>query len=294
MKPARQEGWHPEEKKHRRREGRYWLTSLLLSLAVAIGAGFSARYAFKAASEAHEQAVQARRQADEAGRQVGIAAQALVATDRPWIKIISVSDPKLEISTQYGYVSFGITVKVSNVGRSPAGSVTIDSKLLTPWSDKPWVGPDGSAPVEVKAFCHGVEGQPESIFFESLLFPGDEDPREASASLTTNDIRAARDAAIRGSYLGWLGVPRQDREKLDTMAQELATPTISSFILIGCVTYRIPSGQALGQTSFIYEVDRRECRDDPAKCGGFDITRPALYSDADLSVKPAGGGTYAK
>jgi hypothetical protein len=57
-------GWNPDEKKHRHIERWYWLASWVLSVLIAAGALVSAIFVYKAWSEAHEQALQARRQAD--------------------------------------------------------------------------------------------------------------------------------------------------------------------------------------------------------------------------------------
>ena len=50
------EGWHPQEDKHRRHERRYWFASFILTLVIAAGAGASAIYAYRAATEARRQA----------------------------------------------------------------------------------------------------------------------------------------------------------------------------------------------------------------------------------------------
>ena len=43
---APHQGWHPEEKRHRRQETRYWFASILLTLSAGIGAFLSAQYAY--------------------------------------------------------------------------------------------------------------------------------------------------------------------------------------------------------------------------------------------------------
>jgi len=75
-------GWN--KKKHHSVERCYWFASWVLSVLIAAGALGSAIFAYKAWSEAHEQALQARRQAD-------IAEQAFATTTRAWLKLTTIS-----------------------------------------------------------------------------------------------------------------------------------------------------------------------------------------------------------
>lgn len=108
---APQQGWHPQEEKHRRREWRYWCFSILLSVAVAVGAGLSAFYAYKAVEAGQAQAQAAR-------DQTYIAENALVAANRPWIKVTGLEISRIEVKTDSVIVAANIGVK--NVGASPA------------------------------------------------------------------------------------------------------------------------------------------------------------------------------
>jgi hypothetical protein len=103
--PARSTGvCTRRRKKHRRHERRYWLATFILTLVIAFGAGASAIYAYKAATEAHEQAMQAHRQAD-------IAQDALAASTRARLKVVSIDvavtrGAGFAVSTQGGSTIF--------------------------------------------------------------------------------------------------------------------------------------------------------------------------------------------
>ena len=102
--PAHPDQWHPQEKKHRGRERRYWFASLVLSCAVAVGAGFSARYAYKAV-EAGRDAVR------EAQRSTELANRAWLV---PSSAVILQFDPEREFSVDFVH---------KNIGKEPAQNV---------------------------------------------------------------------------------------------------------------------------------------------------------------------------
>lgn len=75
--------WHPEERLHRAFEKRVWIATTVLTLVAAVGAistviisNFSLHEARKATSEAQNQVVQARRQAEAAENQINYAEDA--------------------------------------------------------------------------------------------------------------------------------------------------------------------------------------------------------------------------
>ena len=122
------QAWHPDEKLHRRWERRYWLASIVLTVGIALGAGFSARYAYRAALEAHEQAAQARRQADYAGEQ-------LIYSSRAWVDLdIEINGPITYIAN--GDLRFPVKLKLKNVGQSPATNVAIFAQWFLRVVDK--------------------------------------------------------------------------------------------------------------------------------------------------------------
>ena len=108
-------GWNTDEKKHHRIERWYWFASWVLSVVIAAGALGSAIFAYKAWSEAHEQAVQARRQAD-------IAEQAFANTTRAWLKLTTISGGANRSDGNTAAIWFTPTYK--NLGHTPAKNIS--------------------------------------------------------------------------------------------------------------------------------------------------------------------------
>ena len=108
-------GWNTDEKKHHQIERCYWFASWVLSVLIAAGALGSAIFAYKAWSEAHEQALQARRQAD-------IAEQAFANTTRAWLKLTTISGGANRSGSNTASVWFTPTYK--NLGHNPAKNIS--------------------------------------------------------------------------------------------------------------------------------------------------------------------------
>jgi hypothetical protein len=106
--------WNTEEKKHHRIERRYWFASWILSVLIAAGAVGSAIFAYNAWREAHEQAVQARRQADTAEK-------AFATTTRAWLKL-TISGVADRSDSPTATISFTPTYK--NLGHTPAKNIS--------------------------------------------------------------------------------------------------------------------------------------------------------------------------
>lgn len=121
--PAYEKGWHPQEDKHRRREGRYWLATSILSAVVAIGAGLSARYTYSTAGEAHEQVVQARRQADAAEDQ-------LIATTRARLKLMPITDAYVTKAESIDVAWFNFKPTYKNFGPTPAENISFQPHIF--------------------------------------------------------------------------------------------------------------------------------------------------------------------
>src|SRR5262249_7616405 len=81
----------------------------------------SAIFAYKAWSEAHEQAVQARRQAD-------IAEQAFANTTRAWLKLTLDSAEAKRLDRTQAFFSFVPTYK--NMGHTPAKNISFSSHVF--------------------------------------------------------------------------------------------------------------------------------------------------------------------
>lgn len=122
-KPTYEKGWHSQEEEHRRREGRYWLATSVLSAVVAIGAGLSARYTYSAASEAHEQVVQARRQAVAAEDQ-------LTVTTRARLKLLPITDAYVAKAEGVNVAWFNFKPTYKNFGPTPAENISFQPHIF--------------------------------------------------------------------------------------------------------------------------------------------------------------------
>lgn len=254
--PTPPQGWHPQEEHHRRHEGWYWLASIFLSLAIAIGAGLSARYAYRAASEAHEQAMQARRQAD-------IARDTLVASNRPWVMLTDINPVSLSSDDGAG-VHFWVKVSVKNVGHSPAQNVSISGRLLIGDFDPP----PNEAMVTV---CR--EPQSSSFIIPGrVLFPdqaqniyGD---TPSSFGIEADRVWAARAARIKSTYD--MKMAFGNAERAQAWANELAKfPFYAPLNFVGCINYRSADNTTLYQTSFMFDVSTRPARKSFPLLGGI-------------------------
>ncbi len=123
-----QSGWHSDEQTHRSKERLYWLFSSLLSLAVAVGAGFSARYAYKAVVAGQASADASREAASQAKRQAEIAEQQLLqsrSSSRPYV-IAQISKDQLSQAALSGsgvdslIYEFTARLRFTNFGTTPA------------------------------------------------------------------------------------------------------------------------------------------------------------------------------
>ena len=156
-------GWHAEEREHKRHERTYWriqkvasAVTLIFSLIAAGGAAAGAYIAFGAFKEA-------RRQADEAKRQADV----VVSDQRPWLHL---EDVKTEqINYNVNGLMFTTRFSVKNYGRSPAIHTAIQTKVIPMKFD---------ALTDEKTLC-------ETDYNKSgpLVFPG-ETPHEFPITLT--------------------------------------------------------------------------------------------------------------
>ncbi len=189
-KPTYKEGWHPKEEKHRRREGRYWLAASVLSAVVAIGAGLSACYTYRAANEAHEQAVQARRQADAADGQ-------LIATTRARLKLVAITDAYVTKAEDVDVAWFNFKPTYKNFGPSPAENAVF----------VPHVFVVGAGPSPREA-CKTGAGWTMRDISQEIVFPQDEGGGWVGVQVPLRELKeeAARVLAIQPSATVYLGI----------------------------------------------------------------------------------------
>ena len=124
----------------------------MLSAAVAIGAGLSAVYAYRAAEAANEQA--------------RIAKQALVAGDRPWIQTSGFTVNYANIGSNYFTVSAGVTLK--NVGHSLALDVSLFTEIKANGLQY------GDVTNGLASVCSRAKEAKREAVFTNIVFPGEE------------------------------------------------------------------------------------------------------------------------
>lgn len=191
-KPTPTQGWHPQEERHRCQERRYWFASILLSAVVAIGAGLSARYAYRAANEAHEQAVQARRQADAAESE-------LIATTRARLKLVAITDAYVSRAKGSDVAWFYFKPTYKNFGPSPAEDIFFEPHIFV-------VGAAGPSSEQA---CKTGEGWIAREPIADIVFPQDEGGGAwigAQVPLQKLKEGAAKIHAIQPSATVYLGV----------------------------------------------------------------------------------------
>lgn len=108
--PTPIQNWHPQEKKHRDHEKWYWCASTLLTLAVAIGAGVSAVYAYTAAYEAK--------------RQANAADTSNELSNRAWLIPYSASVLHADAN------GFAVEFTTRNIGKEPAQNVEFSKTVM--------------------------------------------------------------------------------------------------------------------------------------------------------------------
>jgi len=161
-------GWN--KKKHHSVERCYWFASWVLSVLIAAGALGSAIFAYKAWSEAHEQALQARRQAD-------IAEQAFATTTRAWLKLTTISG-----EADGSAISFTPTYK--NLGHTPAKNMSFSWQIFV-------IGiPGSSFPSFAKEPCEQNKSHP--IYSGEVVFPQDDGGGREQSITTWIDLDELR------------------------------------------------------------------------------------------------------
>lgn len=171
-----QNGWHAEEREHKREERSYWriqkvasAATLIFSLIAAGGAAAGAVIAFKAFKEA-------KRQADEAKRQADV----VVSDQRPWLHI---EDGKTEqITYTANGLNFTMRFIVRNDGHSPAMHAHVRAVIVPKKFD---VSNEEKALCETYDFQNQV-GQP--------IFMGNPQEFPMTLTITNDDIAVQRDA----------------------------------------------------------------------------------------------------
>ena len=213
-KPTNKEGWHSEEKHHHRKERWYWVFSLVLSLVIAVGAAFSARYAYKAAAEAHDQALQAGRQAD-------VAEEQLVATTRARLKLVGITDAYVTKGKGVDVAWFNFKPLYRNFGPSPA-----EDTLFVPH-----IFVVGGGPATTGDVCEARSGWMTRNGSPSIVYPQEQGGDWIGVQVSLKELKAeaAKVLAVRPNATVYLGV-------------------------VGCLLYRSGSGRDRYVTGFVGDL----------------------------------------
>ena len=159
----------------------------------------------------------------EAKRAADIAERALVASNRPWIKVdIAVGGP---IRYDVNGVNFTFNYVLTNIGHAPATNVWVSPRVIAPDPDsgKPF-DPRGELRTEIAQ----LKSRPPSPW-GFALFPGDSIVQPITVTIGTD-------------------VLKKITEKFEVIYPQI----------IGAVDYRMGFDDAAHQTGFIFEVRRSE------------------------------------
>lgn len=265
----------PGDERQQRYERRYWIITSITSVAATFATVVAAGFAI-GAYNASWQAVEVAR------NQTLIAESALIASNRPWVKITDLTVVRLDVDRDF--VSLSANVAVKNVGASPAPRTFIRTKLF----------PDGSVideGREAEAMCRETvaSGYPP---FEALVFPNEAHDFFEVSTVAMELIRKRRNDRIRGEYVANQPVFGEEFAQQHRREAE-AIPLRAAFTLIGCAAYIVPVGSFAGQTAFIYSI-YFNCGEGPFGSCTFDMTRHAIYGAKDVKVGEPVGGTFAR
>jgi hypothetical protein len=223
----------------------------------------------------------------EARRQANAAEDALIAADRPWIEVVSLSVHRVDMmgfgdeatSAAVKSIAVEATATIKNIGRSPAQRVFVLMEPV-PHSRYDDLTPRVSAlcrrAVADRRFVDGVLFPDATRATHHTLFGAPADLRRTAERIRATIREEAEWRRQRGAEVSGGG---SDADEARLMDAELA--------IAGCVTYVLPAGRAVGQTGFLYDV-ARNCGDAELvlPCS-LDLNRPGDYER--LSVT---GATY--
>jgi hypothetical protein len=202
-----------------------------------------------------------RQSADAAKESAKVATQTLVASQRAWIRIDQIGLGGGGLAIDRNGASVSVSFTITNVGNSPAITVTPDAWLV--------VLKSGALPLgqEQQKRCGEIRNQPFGLGF--TLFPNESFPSNIGIdewSLGTN-------------------VSRKDIEKGATVSADKAHMLL---YVVGCIDYTFPTDAAAHhQTGFILEVREDRVFSITLKDGIIPVSRLSLI---DTGI---GTGKYA-
>jgi hypothetical protein len=245
---------HPSDGEHRTAEQRNWtrqnlisVVTLFFTLVAAAGAVWSYVNSNSALVEARKQTNFARIavdqykiQASEAKIQTGIAAQALVTADRPWVDA-DVKVTRLVIDKDQISIWFSFTYR--NVGRSPAQQVSAMPHVIL--TDRPSFSP-------AKADCDGVKDHP-NLIKGNAVFPGSAPPTTIETGIPMREVKAFSNERYASSIRDEMQAFPEDLTPEYQRGLEKDSRMVSLGV-VGCVSYFIAGSEAVHQTAFVYDL----------------------------------------
>ena len=265
--PRRQEGWHPQEAKHRTKERQYWRRSIGLTL-IAVGGALASAWLAKGALKA--------------GRdQAAAAVEGNFENNRAWVKVLGFDNFVFSIGD--GRVDFGGTLLVKNVGHSPAERIEVLANLVPDF--------DQNDPIDVAISLCRPSRNGAYLTFQPSVFPDDPGGVLVDSLIAMKIVLQERASEIYRDAN--LAIPMIGKDAANRrLKQRLAYTPYAGFNLVGCVNYFIPAGKTYGHTTFVYELNR-PCAEGPVGVCAFDLTHIADYRTADVLLKKALGGSLA-
>lgn len=257
--PIKPERWHPEEKEHRRKERQFWRFSVGLAGFATGAAVIGAIFAYFALKASMEQATTAQK--------------ALIAADRPWLKVTDLSHITVDVEREF--VLFVPVVKVKNIGHSPAQHIYVDALAISDSS----IGEQNSGAVDI---CREAASATHPAA-ENLIFPDDASELSGNAAIAISAIRQKINARAQ----------RESGISRSLINRDVKQPIFSDFTIVGCITYNSPSQNILGQTAFVFDLDK-SCNFPTRAACTFDLSHPAIYTEPDILIRRPGGGIYAR
>ncbi len=249
---------HATEDEHRTAEQYNWRLYNRISGATVFFAAIAAFYAYRSYTEA-------RRQADESGRQTEIARKALLAGNRAWLdlSVEIISDLEPQIDGEH----IAVRVKSRNFGHSPALNVVVRMEF---YPSPLFEGAPGAA---LERWCH--RGDDEYLLSVTrqgrVIVPGAPSEWMIGDTASFDDIDRAIQSITQGSKEPFTFLPVM-------------------FVLI-CETYRTPEDSRPHQTAIWREVVRRSLRD-PKK--QMELERGKRIPKAELALDAFFPGDYAE
>jgi len=255
---------------------RKWVRSEKINAFAAIGQVLSALFAAFVVIVSWQGANEARRQAD-------VAQQALIAAERPWVKVVGLSD--VRVTVREDMVSFFAKINVTNIGRSPAQGTFVRTRLLANASI------DEGAQA-ANALCRDfIEGKYYSPTYE-LIFPDEDRILWDTALIYVHSISRENKKRIQEEFqLNRSAYGDEKAEEFRTQAA--AAPLVAGLSLIGCVNYMIPIGRVVGQTAFVYAVNQA-CGKEQRELCAFYMTKPGVFEGKDVIIREPISGTFAR